>query len=95
MSLHQETAYAVIANDDRPVLADSRRAVISLTLFWAIAFGSHQLTRWLFAHAVGHRSLFSVLLPEAAFFATFIPSMVIVGKQQRKKQAQRKLPRPG
>jgi hypothetical protein len=34
-----------------------------------------------------------MLLPETAFFAVFIPSMLIAGIRQRKKHAQRKLPR--
>jgi hypothetical protein len=68
-------------------------AVISLTLFWAIAVAAQQLTRWLLTHAVGPRSPLSMLFPETAFFAVFIPSMLIAGIRQRKKHAQRKLPR--
>jgi len=66
-------------------------AVISLTLFWAITFGSQQLMRWLLTHAVGHRSL-SMLLSEGTFFATFISSMATVVRQRRR-QEHRKLPR--
>ena len=93
MSLHQETAMQSLRTTAGRFWPIPAAAVISLTLFWAIAFGAQQLMRWLLTHAVGHHTLFSAFLREAAFFATFIPSMVIVGKQQTKKQAQRKQPR--
>jgi hypothetical protein len=65
-------------------------AMISLALFWAIAFASQQLTRWVLTHAVGHRSPFFTIVP---VFSALIPAMVIAVRGQKQKQAQRKHPR--
>ncbi|MGC2299509.1 MAG: hypothetical protein WA476_11950 [Acidobacteriaceae bacterium] len=61
-------------------------AAISLGLFWAIASAFQQITRWALTHAVGHHSPFLTVLP---VFATFIPSMAIVGRRQKQKQRPR------